>query len=439
MYKSRFRGWRFVKNNNRKDVAVMLREKAARSALGKPTAFYRNGKVVELDRYLRFAVAARPPAAAAAAALPGYIRARTPPPPALHAPQYLRAPADLLSQELVLHALRFLAWGSPDRHEPLVDRINRYIDHPACRAVCDLTDDRQLGHYKQAQKLDVLRRRAMGSVHWLARGPSPCALLHFLFSHLSTGGELLGAAWQLLGDAPNAQQSQDPVSSLYQATNLFLCSHGFAQLQSHFLHILGRLSTTPQEELGLPEHTTCLLAGFPSPGNFNTRPTTSLSSQLVLSYRTDHLRYMRQQPGLSRQQLRALLCYELRIVGRQSRWRSDVVSHLAHEILDLATAPFHAYACWLAKRAIASYHRAKFEDEAPAPSPHHKLARMYLEETIHLAVPLDCMGRGLDVVPDIALLETWCAEVGDGAKAAEVHALLRRVLAESSAFVLGED
>lgn len=446
MYKSRFRGWRFVKNNNRKDVAVMLREKAARSAMGKPTAFYRNGKVVELDRYLRFAIAARQPDADADAgamtsgALPGYIRASTPPAPDLHAPQYLRAPEDLLSQELVLHALRFLAWGSPNQHEPLVDRINSYKIHPVNRAVRDLTDDKQMDHYKQAHRLDVLRRRAVGSVHWMVREPSPCALLHFLFSHLSTSGGLLGEAWQFLADSQSIRRSRDPVSSLFQATNLFLCSHGFAQLQSHFLHILSRLVSTPEAELGLPEYTTCLLAGFPPPGNFNTGPNTTPSSQVVRHcHIIDHLRCMRQQPGLSRRQLRGLLCYELRIVGQQSRWRSDRVSHLANEILDLATSPFHAYSCWQAKRAIASYHRAKFEDEAPAPSPHHALARVYLEETIRLAAPLDCMRRGLDVVPDIALLERWCAEAGDVAKAVEVRALLRHILAESSAFLLEID
>lgn len=442
MYKSRFRGWRFVKNNNRQDVAVMLREKAARSAMGKPTAFYRNGKVVELDRYLRFAIAARQPGADAtpSGALPGYIRASTPPAPDVHFPQYLRAPEDLLSQELVLHALRFLAWGSRNQHEPLVDRINSYKVHPAGRAIYDLADDKQIDHYKQAQKLDLLRRRAMGSAHWiLVREPSPCALLHFLFSHLSASGELLGEAWQFLADAQNVQRSQDPVSRLYHVTNLFLRNHGFTNLQNHFLHILSRLATTPERQLGLPEYTTCLLAGFPPPGSFSTEPASTLSSQLVHHYRTDYLRCMQQQPGLSRWQLRGLLCYELRIVGQQSRWRSDMVSHLANEILDLALSPFHAYSCWQAKRAIASYHRAKFEDEAPAPSPHHGLARMYLEETIHLAVPLDCMRRGLDVVPDIALLERWCAEANDVAKVAEVRALLRHVLAESSAFLLGKD
>jgi len=85
MFKSRFTQWGFVKNNRQRDVACMLQLKSEREACGKRTVFTRNGRKVDIDRYLRRArfpvlSTARVDEPTGIQNLPRYLSARSPSP-----------------------------------------------------------------------------------------------------------------------------------------------------------------------------------------------------------------------------------------------------------------------------------------------------------------------------------------------------------------------
>lgn len=106
MYKTRFSQWGFVKNNTEDEVKKLLSMKFQRDAEGKVSEFVRNGKIINLNTYLKrkgvteydlvdFELPAN---------LPSHIRCRTPTPPP--APDYLKAPDLVRAQELVVGNMR---------------------------------------------------------------------------------------------------------------------------------------------------------------------------------------------------------------------------------------------------------------------------------------------------------------------------------------------
>ncbi|KAI1338479.1 hypothetical protein F5Y15DRAFT_417124 [Xylariaceae sp. FL0016] len=111
MYKARLAKWGFTKNNRKSDIVLMLRVQRQRSALGKRTVFYRNGKPVDIDDYLaRKGLSAydlAEPGIVDTQQLPPHVRAVTPPPAG---PRSLQSPGVLHVQEVLFKAMAGLSW-----------------------------------------------------------------------------------------------------------------------------------------------------------------------------------------------------------------------------------------------------------------------------------------------------------------------------------------
>ncbi|KAF3062415.1 hypothetical protein GL218_03835 [Daldinia childiae] len=116
MYKAKFAQWGFVKNNKKKDVAMMLRLQRERGAVGKPTAFRRHGRSVDIETYMKrkgissFELVTP----VAGVDLPEYLRALTPPPVE---PQHMTLPSHLHAQEVLVSCFKDLTLGWRDSLE----------------------------------------------------------------------------------------------------------------------------------------------------------------------------------------------------------------------------------------------------------------------------------------------------------------------------------
>ncbi|KAH6644911.1 hypothetical protein BKA67DRAFT_124636 [Truncatella angustata] len=178
MYKTRFKQWGFVKNNTRDDVTKMMQVRRHRAAIGKPTTFERNGKVVMIDKYLRKngIVLCDMRTSASESELPRTVRCHTPPPEAMP------TSGPLLLKELLMKCLRGLT--------PSFSCIKRSLDekYSATTALwdaprylklaCDLFSE------KRNKQAGSICNSAFSSVHTLVHPPRLDTLFNFLFSQL---------------------------------------------------------------------------------------------------------------------------------------------------------------------------------------------------------------------------------------------------------------
>jgi hypothetical protein len=179
MYKARFKKWGFVKNICREDIAKMVQVRHQRAAVGKPTKFERNGKVVKIDQYLKkhgvvWWDHTKP---VSPEELPETVRCRTPPPCGLFG-----TPGPLRLKELMMSCLRHLspsfaeikrqADGSYSAGTALWD-LPRYL-----KLACDLFSENR---HKQAGSIC---NSAFNSVHALVNQPRLDTLVNFLVSQL---------------------------------------------------------------------------------------------------------------------------------------------------------------------------------------------------------------------------------------------------------------
>ncbi|KAF3065938.1 Maltose permease MAL31 [Daldinia childiae] len=104
MYKTKLTQWKFFKNNRQADVANLLYLQRHRLAIGKESTFRRNGKLIDVEAYMRRrGVSAFDLVEVADSGdLPPTVRCRTPP----SIPRLLDSPGDLCIKE------RFFQWTS---------------------------------------------------------------------------------------------------------------------------------------------------------------------------------------------------------------------------------------------------------------------------------------------------------------------------------------
>jgi hypothetical protein len=178
MYKTRFKQWGFAKNNTREDVVRMIRVRRQRAAVGKPTTFERNGKVVRIDKYLkkngiRFCSIGMP---SSPNELPMTLRCHTPPPEALP------TSGPLLLKELLMRSLKNLI--------PSFYRMKRQVDGRFTattelwdaprylKLACDLFAE------KRNKQAGSICNSAFGSIHALVDPPRLDTLFNFIVSQL---------------------------------------------------------------------------------------------------------------------------------------------------------------------------------------------------------------------------------------------------------------
>ncbi|KAF7536801.1 hypothetical protein G7054_g4215 [Neopestalotiopsis clavispora] len=180
MYKTRFKQWGFVKNNNREDVAKMILVRQKRAAVGKQTTFERNGKVVQIDRYLKkhgIVLPNRNAIPTSKNELPGTVRCCTPPPE-----PFCTTPGFLSLKELLMRCLKDLSpsfarlyTSSSTKHKTTTSLWDapRYL-----KLACDLFSENR---HKQAGSICD---SAFSSVHALVHEPRLDTLFNFLVSQL---------------------------------------------------------------------------------------------------------------------------------------------------------------------------------------------------------------------------------------------------------------
>lgn len=181
MYKSRFKGWNFIKNNRRGDVTRMLQVRRQRAAVGKPTTFKRNGKVVQIEDYLRkngyiLCHVADPDSPDS---LPEFIRCYT---PRLDKIENLRPPEHHVLKELMVRCLKDLCpsftkmkrpqntYGTPS--SALWD-TPRYL-----KLACDLFSE------SRNSQAGSICRSAFAGIHTLVYPPRLDTLFNFIVSQL---------------------------------------------------------------------------------------------------------------------------------------------------------------------------------------------------------------------------------------------------------------
>ncbi|KAK6203817.1 hypothetical protein LQW54_008731 [Pestalotiopsis sp. IQ-011] len=183
MYKTRFKQWGFVKNNNREDVSKMMLLRQRRAAVGKQTTFERNGKVVQIDRYLkkRGIIVLQQNTPVWQNELPGTVRCRTPPPPS--APELFSTTPGLLSlKELLMRCLKDLMPSFANLRDSTYVRYKATTslwDSPRyLKLACNLFSEKR---HKQAGSICD---SAFSSVHALVQPPRLDTLFNFLVSQL---------------------------------------------------------------------------------------------------------------------------------------------------------------------------------------------------------------------------------------------------------------
>ncbi|KAI1864349.1 uncharacterized protein JN550_008906 [Neoarthrinium moseri] len=224
LYKTRFKQWDFVKNNSREDVARMLHVKRQRAAVGKPTTFKRNGKVVRIDEYLKKnGMIIIPRAGSEPPRLPGSVRCITPPPIS----RCLRTPGALVLKELILQSLKnltpsFSRLSRPmdGKHTPKTEIWDspRYI-----KMACDLFSE------NRNVQAGSICRSAFTTVHALVSPPRLDTLFNFLVSQLWwSNRDITLELWRYLAAyMSNVLKVQNEVTELLRELVLHIETQGY--------------------------------------------------------------------------------------------------------------------------------------------------------------------------------------------------------------------
>lgn len=146
MYKTKLAQWRFEKNNTEKEMAQILHLKFRRDTAGKLSSFDRNGKKIDIQRYLQRKGLTEYDLVdfGSSADLPNFLHCRTPSP----SPEYLSSPEAVRHQELLLLHFRDVI-----QYQRRID-MSKGIDYS-----WKLSNDR-IGAFQTADLATSLRRAA---------------------------------------------------------------------------------------------------------------------------------------------------------------------------------------------------------------------------------------------------------------------------------------
>lgn len=411
MYKAKFAQWGFVKNNKKKDVATMLRLQRQRGAVGKPTAFHRHGRSVDIETYMKrkgiSSLELIPPGANAD--LPEYLRALTPPPAE---PQHMTLPSHFYAQEILVSSFKDLTLSWRDSivsSTSFEDDFNLYFDGELCEATRDFSRACWFFSKGHCSLGSLLSQRAFASLHLLIKTPSALGLFDLLIaSVISPDHGLARELWKYL--AGYAEATLGLSSTLYR---LFTA--------------LGEVFQNNTLETGVDFVFSCMesIVGMLLETNdFSQTIAPSmcffLLGDLILfnSTRTDLPSLRKAVASASSSQASHHAPGVMRFIEPAAHlWQNgpqdERSAELAYASLRLVDDVSNRYdwTYWVSWRVVAHFHRSRCGASAKD-NPRHALARYALERAVDAAEA----GRGFgesQIFENMETLEGWHREAGE--------------------------
>ncbi|OTA91282.1 hypothetical protein M434DRAFT_397301 [Hypoxylon sp. CO27-5] len=415
MYKAKFAQWGFVKNNKKKDVALMLRLQRERGAVGKPTTFRRHGRSVDIETYMRRKGISSIDLVAPVADidLPEYLRALTPPPA-----EHMTLPSHLHAQEVLVSCFKdlTLSWYesaiSPASFE---EDFNLYFDGELCEATRDFSRACWFFSRNHNSLGALLGQRAFSSLHLLIKTPSALGLFDLLIaSVISPDFGLAKELWKYL--AGYAEATLGPSSTLcrlftaldevFRNTTLETGVDFIFSCMESIINML--LSTNDFAQTVVPSITFFLLGDLVL---FNSTRTNLPSLQRAIA----SISSMPSSEG--RHQVPSVM----RLIEPAGYlWQNgpydEHSAQLAYASLQLVDEVSNRYdwTYWVSWRVLAYFHRSRCgaDESVVRNHPRHALARYALEKAIDAAEA----GRGFSesqIFENMQTLEAWHREAGD--------------------------
>ncbi|KAI1375641.1 hypothetical protein F4677DRAFT_112885 [Hypoxylon crocopeplum] len=417
MYKAKFAQWGFVKNNKRKDVAMMLRLQRQRGAVGKPTTFHRHGRSVDIETYMkRKGISSSDLVGPVADAnLPEYLRALTPPPVE---PQHMTLPSHLHAQEVLVSCFKdlTLSWRdsivSPTSFE--VD-FNGYFDGELCEATRDFS--RACWFFSRGHNSHgaLLSQRAFSSLHLLIKTPSALGLFDLLIaSVMSPDYGLAKELWKYLAGYAEATMGPSSTfcrlfSALGEVFRNYTLETGVDFIFSCMESILGMLLETNEFSKTIVPSLSFFLLGDLILFNSTKTDLPSLQKAVASTSSVLYSQGSAQAAGVMRFIEPAAYLWQNGPYDEQS-------AQLAYAALQLVDEVSNRYdwTYWVSWRVIAHFHRSRCgaDGSSVKDNPRHALARYALARAIDAAQA----GRGFgesQIFENMQTLETWHREAGD--------------------------
>ncbi|KAI1650317.1 uncharacterized protein F4817DRAFT_368465 [Daldinia loculata] len=415
MYKAKFSQWGFVKNNKKRDVAMMLRLQRERGAVGKPTAFRRHGRSVDIETYMKrkgissFELVAP----VAGVDLPEYLRALTPPPVD---PQHMTLPSHLHAQEVLVSCFKDLTLGWRDSLESPASfekDFDAYFDGELCEATRDFSRACWFFSRNHNPLGALLGQRAFNSLHLLIKTPSALGLFDLLIaSVISPDYGLAKELWRYLAGYAEAVLGRSSTfcrlftaihevfrnntletgvdfifSCMESILDMLLKTNDFSQTiaPSISFFLLGDLILSNSTRTNLPSLQKAVAS---APAIFDSHGRSHSPDLMTL---IEPVAYLWQKGPLDERSVK-----------------------LARVALRLDVSDQYDWTNWVAWRVIAQFHRSRcnVDNSAVKDHPRHALARYALERAIDTAEA----GHGfseLQVFANMQLLEAWHREAGD--------------------------
>lgn len=418
MYKSRFDKWGFTKNNSKKDVMAMLQVQRQRDAMGKRTAFHRNGKEVAIDVYLKRKGISQAELVEAGMAetLPQNLRCLTPPP---EPPKNLQAPGHLSIQELVLHCIRDVAWNwycPPDT--PVTACVAHYRGDEVRCAITDLTNADWLFSVGQYEKGGNMCEEGFKSLHMLIKKPSIYGLIHLFQSVLDASNRgIVKEIWRYLAAYATTIKHKGPMTRLFQGIWAYFNAHDYDEYWSFLFDCTERLFVIGEQQLGLPLNTLARISPLlfiPRAYQYRTEPVRRLQS------RFNYDKLVQDALPIAVEEQVVFIAIELSVIGTQTDWRSERVLELANVILDVCRGVTYNVELfyYIALTALAQYHRGQYKLDGNRES--HELSVQALEHFVDIIAGRWDPDVGY-MVGELERLEHWYREAGDDALADAMH------------------
>ncbi|KAK6082527.1 hypothetical protein SCUP234_00545 [Seiridium cupressi] len=418
MYKDKFAKWGFNKNNRKKDVAKIVSHQKQRKVAGKSTVYYRNGKVVNIESYIKRAKLSPEDLLEAVEEenLPSYVRSRTPAPASDPKPEYFQPLGYYNVRDLLFKCFRHLG----ARADAVLDQdtaISAFADYPKTdfyRTVRNLRDAAWLFEEGRTKEGGVLVRRAFDHLHMLVEDPSPwalCDLLMYQMAVIQYGHQTL--IWKFLSDYSSTGRGPlEWLRSVFQALHDFFQSYpietclDFLAEQVGVIYPLMMVRDTPRNMQSFLQG----VVNSKSRHHYHIQPvrrfTLAIESQSFPRLKS----VLDSDNALFR-------FHELFTIGLETGWRNS-------RCLDLATELYKAEtdinSRRLSLRALAYYHMGQCRPdsaEAAATNPRYGYAKQYMQQALELAPHASFGGMSggalREIWEDSKLLEQWHLEDGD--------------------------
>ncbi|KAI2633603.1 hypothetical protein GGS26DRAFT_52621 [Hypomontagnella submonticulosa] len=410
MYKTKLTQWKFFKNNRQADVANLLYLQRHRLAIGKESTFRRNGKVIDVEAYMRRrGISAFDLVEVADSGdLPPTVRCRTPP----SVPRLLDPPDDLMIKE------RFFQWTSQKFVKPrpvetgYLKRLDLHHTSRALRSVQLLTHGCWLFSTGRNQEGGNFCREAFALLHHILETSAFLSFFEMMMAiQRYPNAEIMKELWSYLSRYASAIEGvNQPLFRVLTSFSKFSQQHGL----EHNINILdwalqwasGRFNSSFD---GKPFDYTMLKPWDLIPvGESYHRYYLCLNRWEVDLIPTATIPNLDTYEDPSN--LRADL---LLILGNQSNWNDDRISKVALKVLEQnqSSSKPSDYLEFVCLYATARHNKMRSADDDATTSIDHRLAREYLQ----LAADLQrrAWPAGKNYYETLTLLECWYREAGD--------------------------